>query len=93
MSAIVIVIIVFEANAQHKTTFADLGHRQEADPQNIPGSHPCDLLARFLVGREVDRLWVWRSYDENLGYVRQIVENHCNNRQRWWCNYLHDYQL
>ena len=42
VSAIVIVVImVFEANAQHSTFFdtLDLGYRQEANLQNIQGSH------------------------------------------------------
>ena len=42
MSAIIIVvIIVFEANAQHRMIFGalDLGYRREANLQNIQGSH------------------------------------------------------
>ena len=42
MSAIIIVvIIVFEANAQHRMIFGalDLGYRREANLQNIRGSH------------------------------------------------------
>jgi len=62
MLAIVIVVtIVFEANAQRRTTFGslDLGYRQGANPKQITGSYPGYLLARFLVGREIARLWVW----------------------------------
>ena len=35
------IIIIFEANAQHRMIFGalDLGYRQEANLQNIPGSH------------------------------------------------------
>ena len=42
MSAIImVVIIVFEANAQHRMIFGapDLGYRREANLQNIQGSH------------------------------------------------------
>ena len=42
MSAIIIVvIIVFEANAQHRMILGplDLGYRREANLQNIQGSH------------------------------------------------------
>ena len=61
VSAIVIVvIIVFEANAQHSTFFdtLDLGYRQEANLQNIPGSHRYSPLGHFLVGWGVGFLWV-----------------------------------
>jgi len=70
VATVITVVIVFKANAQHRTASGtlDLGHCQEANPQHIPGSHPVDLLARFLVGREIDRLRVVRWYDENLGY-------------------------
>jgi len=64
MLAIVIaVIIIFKANSQHGTTFCalGLGHRREANPQKIQGSHPAGQLGRFLVGREIPRLWVGRS--------------------------------
>ena len=43
MSAIImVVIIVFEANAQHRMIFGalDLGYCREANLQNIQGSHP-----------------------------------------------------
>lgn len=46
----------------------DLGYRQEANPQHVPGPHPGNLLPRFLDGREVDRLWVWGSHDKDLGH-------------------------
>jgi len=61
MSAIVIVvIIVFEANAQHRLIFGalDLGYRQEAKLQNIPGSHRYGPLSHFLAGWGVGFLWV-----------------------------------
>ena len=83
MSAIIIaVMIIFEPNAEQRTTFGalDLGYRQEANPEHIPGPHAGDLLARFLVGREIDRLWVGRPYNEDLGYDRRDVEDPCNHR-------------
>ena len=54
------VIIVFGANAQHRMTFGtlDLGYRQEANLQNIPGSHRYSPLGHFLIGWGVDSLWV-----------------------------------
>ena len=61
VSAIVIVVImVFEANAQHSTFFdtLDLGYRQEANLQNIQGSHRFSPLGHFLVGWGVGFLWV-----------------------------------
>ena len=60
LAIVIVVFVVFEANAQHRTTSGalDLGHLQEANPQQFPGSHPADLLAHFLVGWEIDRLWV-----------------------------------
>jgi len=80
------VIVIFEANAQYRTTFGalGLGHRQEASPQQIRGSHPGHPLGSFLVGREIHRLWVGRSYNEDLGYDGRVVEDHCNRRQ-YWC--------
>ena len=64
------VIVIFEANAQYRTTFGvlGLGHRQEASAQQIQGSHPGHPLGSFLVGREIPRLWVGRSHNEDLGY-------------------------
>ena len=61
MLAIIIAVIVFKANAQHRTTSGalGLGHRQEANLPQIPGSHQGDLLDNFLVGQEISRLWVW----------------------------------
>jgi len=52
--------IILEANAQHKTTSGalDLGHRQEENLQQFSGSHWVDPVACFLVGREIDHLWV-----------------------------------
>ena len=61
MSAIImVVIIVFEANAQHRMIFGapDLGYRREANLQNIPGSHQGSPLGHFLVGWGVGFLWV-----------------------------------
>ena len=77
------VIVIFEANAQYRTTFGvlGLGHRQEASAQQIQGSHPGHPLGSFLVGREIPRLWVGRSYNEDLGYDGRVVEDHCNHRQ------------
>ena len=56
----IIAIIVFEKNAQHRTTSGalDLGHCQEANPQQIQGSHKCDPLTCFLIRREIAYLWV-----------------------------------
>jgi len=82
LTIVIAVIIVFEPSAEHSTTFGalDLGYCQETNPQHIPGSHSGDLFARFLVGREIDRLWVRRSYDEDLGYDGRVVEDPCNHR-------------
>ena len=57
--AIVIAVTIFEANAQCGATFGtlDLGYRHKANPQQLPGSHRDGLLDRFLVGREIPRLW------------------------------------
>jgi len=84
LAIVIAVTIVFEANAQHSVTFGtlDLGYRHEANPQRIPGSQKGCLLARFLVGREVPRLWVERWYDEDLGDDRRVVEDPCKHRQR-----------
>ena len=60
----------------------DLGYCQQANPQQIPGPHPGDLFARFLIGREIYRLWVSRWYDEDLGHDGRVVEDPCNHRQR-----------
>ena len=61
VSAIIIVVImVFEANAQHRTFFGtlDLGYRQEANLQNVPRSRRNGPLGHFLVGWGVGFLWV-----------------------------------
>jgi len=85
LEIVVVVIIFFEANAQHRMMFGalGLGHRQGVDPQQIPGSHQVDLLARFLVGREIARLWVCRLYGKDLGLGCDwlVVEDPCNHRQ------------
>jgi len=41
LGVVIAIIIIFEANAQHRMIFGalDLGYRQEANLQNIPGSH------------------------------------------------------
>ena len=58
--AIVIAVIIFRENAQHRMIFGalDLGYRQEANLQNIPGSHRCSPVGHFLVGWGVGFLWV-----------------------------------
>jgi len=56
----------------------DFGYRQEANLEQISGSHPGGLLSCFLPGREIRRLWVGRWYDEDLGYYRWVVEDPCN---------------
>ena len=69
MLAIVIaVIIIFEANAQPGATFdaPDLGYRLGKHPPQIPGTQKGGLLTRFLVGREIGRLWVGRPNGEDL---------------------------
>jgi len=73
--------------AQHDATFGtlDLEYRQEANPQQIPRSHQGGLLGRFLVRREIPRLWVGRWYDEDLGDGGRVVEDLCNHRQRSCC--------
>jgi len=78
MLAIVIAVTIFE-NAQHSANFdaLDLGHCQEANPQQISGSHRGGILGRFLVGREIPRLWVERWYDEDLGDDGRVVEDPC----------------
>jgi len=60
LEIIIAVIIIFEANAQHRMIFGalDLGYRQEANLQNIPGSHQYSLLGHFLAGWGVGFLWV-----------------------------------
>jgi len=84
LAIVIAVTIIFEANAQHGATFGtlDLGYRHQANPQQIPGSHRGRLLCRFLVGREIPRLWVERWYDEDLGCGRRVVEDPCKHRQR-----------
>ena len=83
--AIVIIVIIFEVNAQRSTISGalDLGHHQEAITQQFPGSHPDDLLGRFFIGREIDCLWVGRWYGEDLGYYGRIVEDSYSDRRRW----------
>ena len=60
LAIVIAVIIIFGANAQHRMTFGtlDLGYHQEANLQNIPGSHRCSPLGYFLVGWGVGSLWV-----------------------------------
>jgi len=62
LAIVIVAIIVFEVNAQHRMIFGalDLGHRQEPNSQQPPGSHRAGLLARFLVGRQIARLRVTR---------------------------------
>jgi len=83
LAIFIAVIIIFEANAQRGATSAapDLGYRLEERPLRIPGSHPGGLFARFLVGREIGRLWVGRFHDEGLECDGRVVENPCNPRQ------------
>ena len=83
--AIVFAVIIISGRMLNIATFCalDLGYRRRADPRQIPGSHPSGLLGRFLVGREIPRLRVCRSYDENLGYDGRVVEDLRNHRQRW----------
>ena len=59
-----------EMRAHHAGIFGatDLGYRQEASPQHVPGSHSRDLLSRVLVRWEVDCFWVGRPHNEDLGY-------------------------
>jgi len=77
LTIVTVVIIIFEPNAQHSTTFGalDLGYRQGANLRQVGGSHTGDLLARFLVRREIARLWVERWHDEDLGHDRRVVED------------------
>ena len=56
----------------------DLGYRQEANLEQISGSHPGGLLGRFLPGREIGYLWVGRLYGKDLGYDRRVVEDSWN---------------
>ena len=60
LAIVIAVIIIFGANAQHRMVFGtlDLGYRQEANLQNIPGSHRYSPLGHFLVGWGVGSLWV-----------------------------------
>ena len=60
LAIVIAVIIIFGANLQHRMTFGtlDLGYRQEADLQNISGSHRYSPLGHFLVGWGVGFLWV-----------------------------------
>ena len=63
MSVVVLAVITTpKANTQHNATFGTLGLGccREANPQQILWPHSGDLLARFLVGRKVPRLWVGR---------------------------------
>ena len=81
LTIVIAVIVIFEANAQPSAL--GLGYRHEANPQQIRGSYPGDQLGRFLVGREIPRLWVGQSYNKDPGYGGQVVEDHCNRRQHW----------
>ena len=84
LATIIAVIIIFEQNAQHRTFGAlDLGYRRGADLQQFSGSHSDNLLARFLVGREIAHLRVERWYGEDPGYDGWVVEDPCNDRRRW----------
>ena len=60
LAIVIVVIIVFEANAQHRMIFGalDLGYRRETYLQNIQGSHRVNPLGHFLVGWGVGFLWV-----------------------------------
>ena len=75
LAIVIAVTIISEAKPQHDATFGtlDLGYRHEANPQRISGSHQGGLLGRFLVGREIPRLWVARWYDEDLGDDGRVV--------------------
>jgi len=87
LAAVVVVTIIFEANAQHGATFGtlDLGYCHEANPQRISGSHQGGLLGRFLVKREIPRFWVVRWYDEDSGDDGRVVEDPRKHRQRSCC--------
>ena len=58
----------------------DLGHHQGTNPQHVPGPHAGGLLPRVLLGWEVGRFRVWRSYDEDLGYDRRDVQDPYDRR-------------
>ena len=60
LAIVIAVTIIVGANLQHRMTFGtlDLGYRQEANLQNIPGSHRYSPLGHFLVGWGVGFLWV-----------------------------------
>ena len=58
----------------------DLGHRQGTNPQHFPGPHTGDLRPRVLLGWELDRLRVGRSYDEDLEYDRRVVQDPYDHR-------------
>jgi len=87
LAIVIAVTITFEANAQRGATFGtlDLGYRHGANPQQIPGSHRGSLLGRFLVGREIPRLWVKGWYDEDLGDDGRVVEDPCKHRRNSYC--------
>ena len=61
----------------------DLGYRQEANLEQISGSHLRCQLRRFLPGREIGRLWVGGWYDKDLGYDGWVVEDPCNRCRCW----------
>ena len=84
LATIIAVIIIFEPSAQHRTFGAlDLGYCRGADLQQFSGSHSDNLLARFLVGREIAHLRVERWYGEDPGYDGWVVEDPCNDRRHW----------
>ena len=56
-----------------------LEHRQETNPQHVPWPHAGDLLPCVLLGWEVYRLRVGRSYNEDLGYDRRDVQDAYNH--------------
>jgi len=94
LAIVIAVAIIFEANAQHGATFGTLGlgYRHGATPRQTPAS-PALLLGRFLVGREIPRLWVGRWYDEDLEDDGRVVEDPCKHRQSSCCSYKRGYQL
>jgi len=85
---IIIAATIFEANAQNSVNFGtlDLGYHQEANLQQIPGSHLEHQFIRFLVGWEIPRLWVERWYDEDLEYEERVVEDPCRHRRGFCCS-------
>ena len=55
------------ANTPRIFCIPDLGYCQGANPRLIPGSYPGSLLARFLMGRQIDRFRIGRSHGKDLG--------------------------